>query len=194
MAALIHPLITLLASLTRQELAKQVAYLRTENRILRSKLPQRIELSNHECSQLVKHGKSLGTRIRELISVVSYSTFRRWVREMEATPKTGSRKKVARAGRPRVKNGVHDATIRIRKETGWGYTKIVQATRRLGHTISRQTVKNVLVRAGLGPEPQDHPQYLEYQANHLIAVRGRLIERALGRAFVESRIPGTTPK
>jgi putative transposase len=117
MAALIHPLITLLASLTRQELAKQVAYLRTENRILRSKLPQRIELSNHECSQLVKHGKSLGTRIRELISVVSYSTFRRWVREMEATPKTGSRKKVARAGRPRVKNGVHDATIRIRKET-----------------------------------------------------------------------------
>jgi putative transposase len=29
--------------------------------------------------------------------------------------------------------------------------------RRLGHSISRQTVKNVLVQAGLGPEPQDHP-------------------------------------
>jgi putative transposase len=54
---------------------------------------------------------------------------------MEATPKTGSRKKVARAGRPRVEVGVHDAIIRIRKETGWGYTKIVQATRRLGQTI-----------------------------------------------------------
>ncbi len=99
----------------------------------------------------MKHGKSLGPRIRELISVVSYSTCRRWVRETEATPETGSRKKVARAGRSRVEEGVHDAIIRIRKETGWGYTEIVQALRRLGHTISRQTVKNVLVQAGLGP-------------------------------------------
>ena len=113
---------------------------------------------------------------------------------MEATPETGSRKKVARAGRPRVEEGVHDAIIRIRKETGWGYTKIVQAMRRLGHTIQRQTVNNVLVQAGLGPEPPDHPEYLEYQANHLIAVRGRSIERALGRPNLESRIPGTTPK
>jgi putative transposase len=135
MASLIHPLFTLLASLTRQELAKQMLYLRTENRILRSKLPQRIELSNHLRSQLVKHGKSLGPRIRNLISVVSYSTVRRWVWEMEETPATGNRKKVARAGRPRIDEGVHDAIIRIRKETGWGYTKIVQATRRLGHTI-----------------------------------------------------------
>jgi hypothetical protein len=113
---------------------------------------------------------------------------------MEATPETGSRKKVARAGRPRVEEGVHDAIIRIRKETGWGYTRIVQAMRRLGHTISRQTVKNVLVQAGLGPEPQDHPEYLEYQANHLIAARGRSIERTRGRAILESRIPGTTPE
>ncbi len=71
MAALIYPLLTLLASLTRQELAKQVVYLRAENRILRRKLPQRIELSSHERSQLVKHGKSLGPRIRNLISAVS---------------------------------------------------------------------------------------------------------------------------
>jgi putative transposase len=86
---------------------------------------------------------------------------------MEATPETGSRKKVARAGRPRVEEGVHDAIIRIRKETGWGYTKIVQAMRRLGHTISRQTVKNVLVQAGLGPEPQDHPDtWSEFLRRH----------------------------
>ena len=29
--------------------------------------------------------------------------------------------------------------------------------RRLGHRISRQTVKNILVEAGLGPDPSDHP-------------------------------------
>lgn len=31
MTAIIHPLLTLLASLTRQELAKQVTYLKAEN-------------------------------------------------------------------------------------------------------------------------------------------------------------------
>lgn len=48
MAAIIHPLLALLASLTRQELAQQVTYLKAENRILRSKLPDRITLSNQE--------------------------------------------------------------------------------------------------------------------------------------------------
>ena len=46
------------------------------------------------------HGKSLGPRIRELIAVVSYSTLRKWVRAMEATPATGCRVKSVKAGRP----------------------------------------------------------------------------------------------
>jgi putative transposase len=56
-----------------------------------------------------------------------------------------------------VEESISDAIIRIRKKTGWGYNKILQALRRLRHKISRQTVKNVLVEAGLGPEPHDHP-------------------------------------
>ncbi|MDG2220729.1 MAG: hypothetical protein P8L85_05080, partial [Rubripirellula sp.] len=47
--------------------------------------------------------------------------------------------------------------IRIRKETGWGYTLILQALRRLGHRVSRQTVKNIVIEAGLGTDPNDHP-------------------------------------
>jgi len=34
----------------------------------------------------VRHGKKLGGRIKELISIVSYSTFRKWVRSIEDTP------------------------------------------------------------------------------------------------------------
>ena len=167
MAAIIHPLLTLLASLTRQELARQVTYLQAENQILRSQLPKRIELSNQERRRLVKHGKSLGARIKELFSIVSYSTFRKWVRELEDTPDNRPKAKDAKPGRPRVEESVSDAIIRIRKETGWGYTKIVQAMRRLGHKISRQTVKNVLMEAGLGPEPQDHPDtWAEFLKRH----------------------------
>jgi len=157
MAAIIHPLLTLLASLPRQDLAQQVTYLRAENRILRSKLPDRITLSNRERRVLVRHGKGLGPRIKELISIVSYSTFRKWVRSVEDGPVQRPNAKGRKPGRPRVDEDLAATIIRIRRETGWGYTKIVQTVRRLGHTVSRQTVKNILVEAGLGPEPHDHP-------------------------------------
>ena len=171
MTAIIHPLLTLLASITRQELAQQVTYLKAENQILRSKLPRRIELSNQERRRLLRHGKKLGARIKELISIVSYSTFRKWVRNVEDATAQRPKPKDAKPGRPRVEESISEAIIRIRTETGWGYTKIVQAMRRLGHKVSRQTIKNVLVQAGLGPEPQDHPdtwsEFLKLHADTL---------------------------
>ena len=39
MASIIHPLLALLASVTRQQLLHQITYLLAENRMLRSKLP-----------------------------------------------------------------------------------------------------------------------------------------------------------
>jgi len=156
MAALLHPLLTLLASLTRQELARQVAYLKAENQILRSKLPARITLTNQQRRRLVKHGKPLASQLAALISVVTYSTFRKWVRRLEDAPGKRPRPKSAQGGRPRQDESLSEAIIRIRNETGWGYTKIVQALKGLGHTVARQTVKNVLVDAGLLPEPDDH--------------------------------------
>ena len=157
MASIIHPLLALLASLTRQELARQVTYLKAENRILRSKLPNRITLSNQERRTLIRHGKKLGARLKELVSIVSYSTFRKWMRSIEDAPDKRPKAKETKPGRPRVEESIGEAIIRIRKETGWGYTKIVQAMRRLGHKVSRQTIKNVIIQAGLGPEPHDHP-------------------------------------
>ena len=77
MAKILHPLLTLLASHSRQELAKEMRFLKAENKILRSKLPDRIKLDNREKQTLVKHGKSLGGSIKSLMSIVSYSTFRR---------------------------------------------------------------------------------------------------------------------
>ncbi len=154
MAAVLHPLLTLLASLTRQELARQVAYLKAENQVLRSKLPKRITLTDQQRRQLVKHGKHLGPRLAQLISIVTYSTFRKWVRWVEDGPH--KRPKPASVGRPRLEASLSEAIIRIRKETGWGYTKIVQALRLLGHTVARQTIKNVLIAARICQEPGDH--------------------------------------
>ncbi len=158
MINIVHPLLTLLASLTRQELAQQIRFLKAENEILRSKLPSRVTLDNRERRTLVKHGKKLGGKIKDVMSIVSYSTFRRWVRTMEDDAATPVKRTMKRGtGRPKLEEDVRDTIIRIRKETGFGYTKIMQELRRLGVHVSRQTVKNALVDAGLGPQPGDHP-------------------------------------
>ena len=50
----------LLVSVTRQQLLQKIAYLLAENRILRSKLPDRISLNKQERLKLVRAGKELG--------------------------------------------------------------------------------------------------------------------------------------
>lgn len=106
----------------------------------------------------MKHGKKLGGKIKEVMSIVSYSTFRKWVRSMEEeTPAPVKRSAKKGAGRPKLEENVRDAILRIRQETGFGYTKLMQQLRALGIHVSRQTVKNVLVESGLGPQPRDHP-------------------------------------
>jgi hypothetical protein len=66
-ARLLHPLFALLASATRQELARQVAYLKEENRILRARLPKRITVTPDERRRLLKAGKKLGAAVKDLI-------------------------------------------------------------------------------------------------------------------------------
>ena len=159
MTRILHPLLSLLASVTRQELARQVAYLKTENRLLRARLPGRIVTTEKERLTLLRAGRKLGTQLSELMTIVSYDSFRRWIREeedargkkKEQTPEKAKRK----PGRPKTAEEIRELVIRIRKETSYGYTKILQELRRMGVKLSRQTVKNILVAAGIPPEPND---------------------------------------
>ncbi len=48
MRQVLHQLFALLASVTRQDLARQVAYLKEGNRILRSKLPKQVVVTEKE--------------------------------------------------------------------------------------------------------------------------------------------------
>ena len=80
---LIRPLLAVLASLTQRDLARQLLFLKEENRILPSRLSTRIRVTPSEKLRLIKLGLDLGVKLRNLISIVSYSTFRRWIREAE---------------------------------------------------------------------------------------------------------------
>lgn len=63
--------------------------------------------------------------------------------------------------------------IRIRNETRWGYAKIVHALRRLTHRISRQSVKNTLVDAGIAPDPptRNPDSWTEFFKRHAATLR-----------------------
>jgi putative transposase len=59
-----HPLLMLLTRATQKELVPMVEYLKAENRMLRSKLPKRIEVTPAERAKLLKREFGLGQRSR----------------------------------------------------------------------------------------------------------------------------------
>jgi putative transposase len=62
---------------------------------------------------------------------------------------------------------VRDLILRIAWETGWGYTRILGETRKLGVCVSRSTVVNILRQAGIPPVPvRGEPPWEEFLRAH----------------------------
>lgn len=155
MGRILHPLLTLLASVTRQELARQVAYLKEENRILRARLPGRVDVTPQEKRRLLRCGRRLGVQLKELMSIVSYQSFRRWVRETEAAHTAKKVTPKRKPGRPRTPDSIRELVVKLARENSWGYTRILGELRKLGiKSISRQTVKVILKEHGIDPGPR----------------------------------------
>jgi putative transposase len=154
MPRFIQPLLLLLARLTDRQLAAVVQYLKTENEILRSRLPKRITVTAREKQRLLKFGRPLGTAIKDLVSIVTPRTFMWWVHGDR--PRPGATNAPRRSpGRPRTAEDLRELVLRIARETGWGYSRVLGEIRKLGlGSISRSTVVNILKAAGLDPGPK----------------------------------------
>jgi putative transposase len=123
MGLLFQPFLFLLAGCTEHELQRQIEFLKAENEMLRTRVPKkRISLEPAERAKLLKLGKELGPAIRQLITIVSYSTFRRWVRKVEGKTETN------RKGRHRLAAIIREL---IAQETGWGYSRILGELKQL---------------------------------------------------------------
>jgi putative transposase len=145
---LFHPLLALIASATDSQLRRQVRYLKEENQILRARIPGQVHTLPEERQRLLKFGLPLGPGITELISIVTPGTFYRWRRE-------------AKRSNPAVRKShgksqaLRELVIKIARETGFGYTKILGELRSLGISrICRQTVKNILKEKNIEPSPK----------------------------------------
>ncbi|WP_437222469.1 hypothetical protein SH661x_002794 [Planctomicrobium sp. SH661] len=150
MSLIFHPLLALIASATDRELAKYIQFLKEENKILRARVPGVIHTRPEERERLLKFGKAIGRAIEELLTIVSPSTFYRWLRDEHGTAK---RKKNPKGGQRKPKE-IRELVLQIAAVTGFGYTRIIGELRKLGiKKISRQTVRNILKEEGIQPGP-----------------------------------------
>ncbi len=145
MREIFQPLSFLLARSTDDDLRKQNEFVKTENEMLRRRVPtKRIFLRPDERARLLELGQALGPAVRFVITIVDYSTFRRWVRKADAN------QPAKKTGRPRIAIVIRDFVVRLAKENGRGYSRILGELKKLRvGKISGQTVKNVLLEHGL---------------------------------------------
>jgi len=149
-----QPLLLLLAQATDKQLAGYLQYLKTENRILRSRLPKRITVTPAERTRLLKVGRPLGRAIKDLITIVSPRTFARWVSQEKKNP--GKPVPAAgKGGRPRKPDEVRALILKLASEgAGSGASRIHGILTNLGVRISDATVRRILQENGIDPGPE----------------------------------------
>ncbi len=132
-----------------------IDYIREENSILKNKLQGKwIRFTDDERRRLAVKGKILGRiTLFSVASIVTPDTLLRWHRKLIAKKYDGSAKRGP--GRPRVANEIPELTVRMARENpGWGYTTIRGVLFNLGHTVARETVRNILKDHGITPAPE----------------------------------------
>ena len=141
--------------LVNQELLLQNEYLATENRILKARLQPGSRLSDAERATLAEIGKRLGRKgLQQVARIAKPDTILGWYRKLVAEKFDGSKQRRS-PGRPRTSSEIEDLVVRLAREnSGWGYDRIVGALANLGHSVSDQTVGNILRRHGMEPAPQ----------------------------------------
>ncbi len=147
-------LLAYVTGLVNQEQLLKNEYLLAENRILKAHLPSRFRLSRPERITLAEIGKRLGRRLLQQVArIATPDTILGWFRQLVAEKFDGSQQRRS-PGRPRINAEIEDLVIRLAREnSGWGYDRTVGALANLGHSVSDQTVGNILRRHGLQPAP-----------------------------------------
>ena len=133
-----------------------IAYLREENRILREKLGhRRILLNDTQKRRLATAAMKLGRRLLyQFGTLFSPDTLLRWHRRLVALKYDGSDRRGKRGPVPRKANMIRKLVLRMAGDNpSWGYGRIHGELKALGYEVSWQTVRRVMLDAGLLPDP-----------------------------------------
>ena len=147
---------------------RAIDYLLEENRVLREQLGgRRLRLTDAQRRRLAVKGKLLGRKILgQVAGIVTPDTILRWYRRLVAKKYDGSKKRGP--GRPATAKEIADLVVRMARENaGWGYTRLRDALRHLGHEIGRNTVKRILLDHGIAPAPERKTSWKTFIKAHL---------------------------
>jgi putative transposase len=168
-------LLAFVTGAVNQQVLLQNEYLAAENRILRAHLPTRLQLTDPQRSTLAEIGKRLGRRaLQQVACVAKPNTILAWYRRLVAQKFDGAKYR-RYPGRPSVCREVTELVLRLAREnTGWGYDRIAGALENLGHSISDQTVGNILRRFGIAPAPKRRQQmnWADFIRSHVAVLAG----------------------
>jgi putative transposase len=123
--------------------------------VLRQQLRgRRIRYTDAQRRRLASAAKKLGRKaLTKLDTLVTLDTLLRWYRCLVARKYGGT----ARRGcsQPRRHADIVELVLRMARDNGgWGYTRIRGALSNLGHDIGRNTIKRILLDAGIDPAPE----------------------------------------
>ena len=111
-----------MARLLCREVTQEDDYLRTENRILRSKLPRRIAFTDEDRHSLVDAVLEMNRQLmRQVVSIVQPATVLAWQRRLEKQKWDYSDRQKRKPGRPRVAPPIEDLVCGMVRAARWGY-------------------------------------------------------------------------
>ena len=108
-----QPFLFVLASCAENQLIRYIEFLKTENEMLRRRVPKkRIFLKPEEKRLLLKLGNAVGPCLKDLITIVHFRTYQRWLQQKK------SGKTPQKTGRPSTAQQMRELIRRIAAETG----------------------------------------------------------------------------
>jgi len=111
------PVIALLTRILCRELVLQNEYLRTENRILKSKVSERLNFTDDERRSLVDAALALGKNLmRDIVNIVRPETILAYQRKFEKQKWDYSDYRKKYPGRPRIATNIESLVCRMARE------------------------------------------------------------------------------
>ena len=190
-------LVTYLSYCIDKELYKAIDYLKSQVEVLveqQGKQNKRILLTNKQRMRVAAKAKRLSRKMLEQCTVLfTPDTIIGWYNKLIAEKYDGSQNR-GKVGRPQISQEIIDLVITFKEENPrWGYQKITDQIVYLGYTISKSTVKNILIENGYDPEPDltvksTWHEFLKSHWDVLAACDFFTIELLVGRKLIRCTV------